>query len=140
MSNTMRAALIAPTPIFVILLLLFISPSLGWLDAVATVGIALACSYGFMLAVGLPTHLMLHRMGWQDWTQYVLGFLLALGLVILMLTAVEGSPQPSLLDDNSPFAALTLRGGGWLLMFVLCSPLVLIMASIFWQQIVRVED
>ena len=135
----MRAAVIASTPVFLLLLLVFVRPSLGWADMRFGFGMAAACSYGFMLIAGLPTHAILRWLGWQGWTHYVFGFLLALTAVMLTLTALEGTPPPPLPDDNSPFATFTLKGGGWLLVLALCSPLASVMASMFWRRAVKVD-
>ena len=133
MTHTLRAALIAPLPILVLVVL--VRPSLGWADATYSGLMAVAASYGFMLVAGLPAHLILQRLGWKTWPHYLSGFLLALLIVVFLLTASEG-PPPELSPDDSPFASFTLRGGGWLLMFAACSPLAAVMASMFWQRAV----
>ena len=138
-TNTLWGLLVAPAPIFLLVSLLLVRPSLGWSDAMHSAGMALACSYGFMLAAGLPAHLLLRWIHWQTWTHYFWGFCLALALAVGVMTALEGYPSLPLANDNSPFAALTLRGGGWMFLFLVCLPLVAVMASMFWSRAVKVN-
>lgn len=71
MTISIRAALIAPIPFFLLLLIGLVEPSFGWTDAVFSVGVSAACSYGFMFVAGLPTHFILRRFGWQSWAHFL---------------------------------------------------------------------
>jgi hypothetical protein len=140
MRNTLRGLVVAPAPVFLLICLFLVRPSLGVADVLFGIGLALTASYGFMLLAGLPIHLILRRLRWQGWTHYVWAFLVGLLVVVVVLAWIEGTPPPPRPDDNSPFAALTLREGGGILLFTLCSPLVAIMASMFWSRVVRTNE
>ena len=137
MTISIRAALIAPIPFFLLLLIGLVEPSFGWTDAVFSVGVSAACSYGFMFVAGLPTHFILRRFGWQSWAHYVCGFLMALIIVVILFTTMESPPLPPLPHDSSPFEQFSLRDGGWMLVLAFFSPIAALMALLFWYGAVR---
>jgi hypothetical protein len=123
---------VATAPIFAIVALFITRPSLGWVDVAISLGIAFAASYGILIAA-IPIHLMLRQFNRKDFASYLLAFLLALVALIAISTMVEGSSPPPMPNDNSPFAEMTLRNGGWIFSFIAGTPIVTAMASIFWR-------
>ncbi|MGC6328803.1 hypothetical protein [Rhizorhabdus sp. FW153] len=132
MGAIIRSLVVAAAPIFAIVALLITRPSLGWVDVAISLGIAFAASYGILIAA-IPIHLMLRQFNRTDFASYLLAFLLALVALIAISTIVEGSPPPPMPNDNSPFAEMTLRNGGWIFFIIVGAPIVTVMAWIFWR-------
>ncbi|WP_342249403.1 hypothetical protein [Sphingomonas sp. OTU376] len=131
MATNIKALLAAPAPIFALVSIAIARPSLGWSDVAVSLGIAFAASYG-MLVAGLPVHLMLRRFHRTDFGSYLLAFLLALAVAVAVTTFTEVSPAP-LASDNSPFAEMTLRNGGWIVLLLFGAPIASLIAWIFWK-------
>jgi len=127
-----KALLAAPAPIFVLLAFVLARPEFGWSDVAIRLSIAFAFSYGFLIA-GFPLHLILQRFQRTDFASYLLAFWFALAALIVVSTIAEGPPAPPMPNDNSPFAAMTLRNGGWFFFMLLGMPIVSGIAWAFWR-------
>lgn len=127
-----KALLAAPAPLFALLAIVLARPSLGWSDVAISLSTAFIFSYGLLIA-GFPLHLILRRLQRIDFASYLLAFWFALAVVIVVLTLAEGLPAPPTPNDNSPFAAMTLRSGGWILSLLFGMPVVSGIAWVFWR-------
>jgi hypothetical protein len=132
MALNIKSLLFAPAPIFVLVAFTITRPSLGWSDVAISIGIALALSYGVLIA-GLTLHLIICRFHRTDFASHLLAFQLALVTVIAVAAVAEGVPAPPLPNDNSPFAEMTVRNDGWIVLFLFGAPIVTVIAWIVWR-------
>ncbi|PAX07781.1 hypothetical protein [Sphingomonas lenta] len=139
MKRVLAALLVAPAPVFLFLSVFLVEPRFGLSDALASIAIAFALSYGFMWVTAPPITIVLERFGWRSWACYLSALLLAVVLSVAVLTFLEEAvphPDPT---NHSPLAALTLRDGGWVIALALWSPLVAIMTALFWSRVTTAE-
>lgn len=115
---------------------MLVRPSLGWGEVLFAL-LFFAASYGFMLFVGLPLHLLLRA---RSTGTFLFSLCLVAWIVVGCFTLVEGDPSPPIPDDNSPFAEMTLRGGGWLILSALWTPFVVLTGVLFVTLVHRQDE
>lgn len=102
--GTLRGFLLAPLPVFLLICVLAIRPSLGAGDMLFGLTLALAGSYGVMALVGLPADFLLRRMGMTSMAAYQSVAVVLVWVVLFTAALLEPASPTAGIGDHSPFA------------------------------------